>query len=104
MNVCVNPVYASIPGIPELGMVWMGDMMVHGGEPSHELMLDPQHAETPFFTHGTHSFDSLRSHQMAPTTMVRYLPQQFTNECSEPEEAIETMDPGDSGQEIHQVI
>lgn len=94
MNVCVNPVYTSIPGIPELGMVWMGDMM-----PTHELMIDPRHAESPFFTHGGHTFEDLRNHHLAPTTMVRYLPQQFPSECQEPDEALEAAD----SQEIQQV-
>lgn len=93
---------ATIPGIPELGMVWMGDMMVHG-EPTHELMLDPRHAESPFFQHGSHSFEDLRNHhhhhQMQPTTMVRYLPQQYHGECSEPDEAMEAVDV----QEMHHV-
>lgn len=86
-----NVYAAAIPGIPELGMVWMGDMMVHG-EPTHELMLDPRHAESPFFPHGSHSFEDLRNHQLQPTTMVRYLPQQFHGECSEPDEAMEAVD------------
>ncbi|XP_043462591.1 polycomb protein Sfmbt-like isoform X1 [Leptopilina heterotoma] len=89
-----NVYAATIPGIPELGMVWMGDMMVHG-EPTHELMLDPRHAESPFFQHGSHSFEDLRNHhhhQMQPTTMVRYLPQQYHGECSEPDEAMEAVD------------
>ncbi|KAK0077711.1 hypothetical protein PV325_003554 [Microctonus aethiopoides] len=72
-------------------MVWMGDMMVHG-EPTHELMIDPRHSESPFFTHGAHSFNDMRNHQIAPPTMVRYLPQQFPNECSETEETIEGTD------------
>ncbi|XP_011311275.1 polycomb protein Sfmbt isoform X2 [Fopius arisanus] len=97
MDMQAPNVYASIPGIPELGMVWMGDMMVHG-EPSHELMLDPRQAESPYFTHGSHAFDNIRNHQMAQTTMVRYMPQQFTNDCSETEE---TMEPPD-GQDMHQ--
>lgn len=87
----MNSVYTSVPGIPELGMVWMGDMMVHG-EPTHELMIDPRHSESPFFTHGAHSFNDMRNHQIAPPTMVRYLPQQFPNECSETEETIEGTD------------
>lgn len=94
----MNSVYASIPGMPELGMVWMGDMMVHG-EPSHELMMDPRQAESPFFTHTTHAFDDIRNHQIAPTTMVRYMPAQFPNECSEPDEAMEAVD----GQDMQQV-
>ena len=89
---------ATIPGMPELGMVWMGDMMVHG-EPTHELMLDPRHAESPFFSHSSHGFEDLRNHQLQPTTMVRYLPQQFHGECSEPDEAMEAVDV----QEIHHV-
>ncbi|XP_033226420.1 polycomb protein Sfmbt-like isoform X2 [Belonocnema kinseyi] len=86
-----NVYAAAIPGMPELGMVWMGDMMVHG-EPTHELMLDPRHAESPFFSHSSHSFEDLRNHQMQPTTMVRYLPQQYHGECSEPDEAMEAVD------------
>lgn len=89
MDMCMNTVYASIPGLPEqLGMVWMGDMMV--GEPTHELMLDPRQAESPFFSHGSHPYEDLRNHHIAP--MVRYIPQQFTNECSEPDEAMEAVD------------
>lgn len=91
MDICMNTVYASIPGMPELGMVWMGDMMVHG-EPTHELtMLDPRQAESPFFSHGSHPYEDIRNH-IAPTTMVRYIPQQFSNECSEPDEAMEAVD------------
>ncbi|KAF7998240.1 hypothetical protein HCN44_009638 [Aphidius gifuensis] len=103
MNVCVNPLFASIPVIPELGMVWMGDMMVH--DTSHELMMDPRHAaEGSYFTHGSNPFDNIRNHQMAPTTMLRYMPQQqqYTNECSETEETIEHMNPGDIVQDINQ--
>ncbi|KAH0540024.1 polycomb protein Sfmbt-like isoform X1 [Cotesia glomerata] len=89
LNVCMNSVYTSIPGIPELGMVWMGDMMIHN-EPTTELIIDPRHAsESPFITHGSHSFGNIRNHQIAPATMVRYLPQQFANNCSEIDEAIE---------------
>ncbi|XP_043277511.1 polycomb protein Sfmbt-like isoform X2 [Venturia canescens] len=98
MGLSMNSVYASIPGMPELGMVWMGDMMVHG-EPTHELMMDPRQAESPFFAHTTHSFDDMRNHQIAPTTMVRYMPTQFPNECSEPDEAMEAVD----GQDMQQV-
>ncbi|XP_015601350.1 polycomb protein Sfmbt isoform X1 [Cephus cinctus] len=94
MDISLNTVYTSIPGIPELGMVWMGDMMMHG-EPAHELMLDPRQAESPFFSHGSHSFEDLRNHHIAPTTMVRYLPPQFTAECSEPDEAMEAVDAQD---------
>ncbi|XP_043793799.1 polycomb protein Sfmbt-like isoform X1 [Apis laboriosa] len=97
MDICMNSVYASIPGLPELGMVWMGDMMVHG-EPTHELMLDPRQAESPFFSHGSNPYEDIRNHQIAPTTMVRYLPPQFPNECSEPDEAMEAVD----AQEIQQ--
>lgn len=88
MNIYTNTVYASISGLPELGMVWMGDMMVHG-EPAHELMLDPRQTESPFFPHGSHPYEDFRSHHITPTTMVRYIPQQFSNECSEPDEAID---------------
>ncbi|XP_015601352.1 polycomb protein Sfmbt isoform X2 [Cephus cinctus] len=94
MDMQAPNVYTSIPGIPELGMVWMGDMMMHG-EPAHELMLDPRQAESPFFSHGSHSFEDLRNHHIAPTTMVRYLPPQFTAECSEPDEAMEAVDAQD---------
>jgi len=96
---CMNTVYASIPGLPEVGMVWMGgeSMMMHG-EPTHELMLDPRQAESPFFSQGSHSYEDLRNH-IAPTTMVRYIPQQFSNECSEPDEAMEAVD----AHEIQQV-
>ncbi|KAI4493233.1 hypothetical protein M0802_009521 [Mischocyttarus mexicanus] len=97
MNVCTNAVYASISGMPELGMVWMGDMMVHG-EPTHELMLDPRQSESPFFSHGSHTFEDIRS-QIAPTTMVRYLAPQYPNECSEPDETMETMDTQEMQQE-----
>lgn len=98
MDICMNSVYASIPGLPELGMVWMGDMMVHG-EPTHELMLDPRQGESPFFSHGSNPYEDIRNHQIAPTTMVRYLPPQFSNECSEPDEAMEAVD----AQEMQQV-
>ena len=94
----MNSVYAAIPGMPELGMVWMGDMMVHG-EPQHELLMDPRQADSPFFTHSSHSFEDIRNHQIAPTTMVRYMPTQFPAECSEPDEALEAM----NTQEIQQV-
>lgn len=96
MDMCMTTVYTSIPGLPEqLGMVWMGDMMV--GEPTHELMLDPRQAESPFFSHGSHPYEDLRNHHIAP--MVRYIPQQFPNECSEPDEAMEAVD----AHEIQQV-
>ncbi|XP_008548633.1 polycomb protein Sfmbt isoform X1 [Microplitis demolitor] len=92
LNVCMNSVYTSIPGIPELGMVWMGDMMIHN-EPASELIIDPRHAAgSPFITHSAHSFDDIRNHQIAPTTMVRYMPQQFANECSEIDETMESVD------------
>lgn len=71
--------------------------MMHG-EPTHELMLDPRQPESPFFSHGSHSFDDLRNH-MAPPTMVRYLAPQFAAECSEPDEAMEAVD----AQEIQHV-
>lgn len=112
MDMQAPNVYASIPGMPELGMVWMGDMMMHG-EPAHELMLDPRQAESPFFSHGSHSFEDLRNHHIAPTTMVRYLPQQFTTECSEPDEALEAVDaqeiqheydPQSEGQEMSEYL
>jgi len=91
MDVCMNTVYTSIPGLPEqLGMVWMGDMMVHG-DATHELMLDPRQAESPFFSHSSHPYEDLRNH-IASTTMVRYIPQQFSNECSESDEAMESVD------------
>lgn len=91
MDMCMNTVYTSIPGFPEqLGMVWMGDMMM--GEPAHELMLDPRQGESPFFSHGSHPYEDLRNHHITPTTMVRYIPQQFSNECSEPDEAMEAVD------------
>ena len=77
--------------MPELGMVWMGDMMMHN-EPTHELMIDPRQAESPFFSHTPHSFEDIRNHQIAPTTVVRYLPPQFATECSEPDEAMEAVD------------
>ena len=77
--------------MPELGMVWMGDMMVHN-DPTQELMIDPRQADGSFYTHGTHSFDDIRNHQIPPTAMVRYLPPQFHNECSEPEEPMEGVD------------
>lgn len=96
----MNLVYASIPGMPELGMVWMGDMMVHG-EPTHELMLDPRQSESPFFSHGSHAYEDLRNHQIAPTAMVRYLAPQYPNECSEPDEAMETMDTQEMQQVSH---
>jgi len=87
---CMNTVYTSIPGFPEqLGMVWMADMMM---EPTHELMLDPRQSESPFFSHGSHPYEDLRNHHIASTTMVRYIPQQFSNECSEPDEAMEAVD------------
>lgn len=85
---CMNTVYTSIPGLPELGMVWMGDMMM--GE-AHELMLDPRQGESPFFSHSSHPYEDLRNHHIAPTTMVRYISQQFSNE-PEPDEAIEAID------------
>ncbi|XP_046610673.1 polycomb protein Sfmbt [Neodiprion virginianus] len=91
MDMQASNVYTSIPGMPELGMVWMSDMMMHG-EPTHELMLDPRQPESPFFSHGSHSFDDLRNHHMGPPTMVRYLAPQFTAECSEPDEAMEAVD------------
>lgn len=91
MDTCMNTVYASIPGMPELGMVWMGDMMVHG-EPTHELtMLDPHQADNPYFPHGSHPFEDL-SNRITPSTMVHYIPHKFSNECSEPDEAMEAID------------
>ncbi|TGZ47018.1 Polycomb protein Sfmbt [Temnothorax longispinosus] len=91
MDMRMNTVYTPIPGFPEqLGMVWMGDMMM--GEPAHELMLDPRQGESPFFSHGSNPYEDLRNHHIAPTTMVRYIPQQFSNECSEPDEAMEAVD------------
>ncbi|XP_018370885.1 PREDICTED: polycomb protein Sfmbt-like isoform X1 [Trachymyrmex cornetzi] len=90
MDMCMNTVYTSIPGFPEqLGMVWMSDVML--GEPAHELMLDPRQSDSSFFSHGSHPYEDLRNH-IASTTMVRYIPQQFSNECSEPDEAIDTVD------------
>lgn len=88
-------VYAAIPGMAELGMVWMGDVMVPT-DPSHELLLDPRHTEN-FFSAGAHPFGAdIRSHQIAPTTtMVRYMAPTFINDCSEPEEPGETMDSQD---------
>lgn len=98
MDMQASNVYASISAMPELGMVWMGDMMVHG-EPTHELMLDPRQSESPFFSHGSHAYEDLRSHQIAPTAMVRYLAPQYPNECSEPDETMETMDTQEMQQE-----
>ncbi|XP_014203269.1 polycomb protein Sfmbt-like isoform X2 [Copidosoma floridanum] len=86
----MNMFYA-IPGMPELSMVWMGDMMVHN-DPSQELMMDPRQAESPYFSHGHHSFEDIRNHQVPPTAMVRYLAPQFHNECSESEEPMEGVD------------
>lgn len=99
----MNSVYTSIPGIPELGMVWMGDMMIHN-EPASELIIDPRHAAgSPFITHSAHSFDDIRNHQIAPTTMVRYMPQQFANECSEIDETMESVD-SQNIQQVHKNI
>ncbi|KAL2728805.1 polycomb protein Sfmbt-like [Vespula squamosa] len=98
MDMQAPNVYASIPGMPELGMVWMGDMMVHG-EPTHELMLDPRQSESPFFSHSSHAYEDLRNHQIAPTAMVRYLAPQYPTECSEPDETMETMDTQEMQQE-----
>lgn len=61
--------------------------------------IDPRQAESPFFSHGSNPYEDIRNHQIAPTTMVRYLPQQYPNECSEPDEAMEAVD----AQEIQQV-
>ncbi|XP_020287040.1 polycomb protein Sfmbt-like isoform X3 [Pseudomyrmex gracilis] len=90
-----HKVYTSIPGLPEqLGMVWMGDVMMHA-EPTHELMLDPrQTTENPFFSHGSNPYEEIRNHHIG-TTMVRYIPQQFSTECSEPGEAEEATDTQD---------
>lgn len=94
MGMCVNTVYTSIPGLPEqLGMVWMGDVMMHA-EPTHELMLDPRQTENPFFSHGSNPYEEIRNHHIG-TTMVRYIPQQFSTECSEPGEAEEATDTQD---------
>lgn len=88
---CMNTVYTSIPGFPEqLGMVWMTDGMMMGDH-AHELMLDPRQSESPFFSHGSHPYEDLRNH-IASTTMVRYIPQQFSNECSEPDDTMEAVD------------
>lgn len=78
----------------ELGMVLIGDVMVHG-EPTHELtMLDPRQAESPFFSHSSHPYEDIRNH-IASTTMVRYISQPFSNECSEPDEPMEDVDAHD---------
>lgn len=98
MDISMNTVYTSIPGYSELGMIWMGDVMVHR-ETTHELaMLDPNQTESSFYPHGSHPYEDIRNH-IAPTTMVRYIPQQFSNECSEPDEAMEAVD----ANEIQQV-
>lgn len=98
VNISVNTVYTSIPGYSDLGMIWMGDVMVHR-DATHELtMLDPNQTEGSFYSHGSHPYEDIRNH-IAPTTMVRYIPQQFPNECSEPDEAVEA---GDAS-EIQQV-
>ncbi|XP_011501028.1 PREDICTED: polycomb protein Sfmbt-like isoform X1 [Ceratosolen solmsi marchali] len=101
MDMQAPNVYAAIPGMPELGMVWMGDMMVHN-DPTQELMIDPRQAESSFYSHGPHSFDDIRNHQIPPTTMVRYLAPQFHNECSESEEPMEGVDVQDIQQEYDQ--
>lgn len=91
MDISVNTVYTSIPGYSELGMIWMGDVMVHR-DATHELtMLDPSQTENSFYSHGSHPYEDIRNH-VTPTTMVRYIPQQFSNECSEPDEAMEAVD------------
>lgn len=88
MDMCMNTVYTSIPGFPEqLGMVWMGDMVM---ESPPELVLDPRQGEPSFFSHGS-PYNDIRNHHIA-STMVRYIPQQFSNECSEPDEAMEAVD------------
>ncbi|XP_058801938.1 polycomb protein Sfmbt-like isoform X2 [Phymastichus coffea] len=94
-------VYATIPGMPELGMVWMGDMMVHN-DPTQEFLIDPRQAENTLYSHDHHSFDDIRNHQIPPTAMVRYLPPQFHNECSEPEEPMEGVDVQDIQQDYDQ--
>lgn len=96
MDMCMNTVYTPIPGLPEVGMVWMGgeSMMMHGEPTTHELMLDTRQTESPFFSHGSQPYDDLRNH-IASTTMIRYVPQQFSTECSESDEAIENVDAHD---------
>ncbi|KAJ8672737.1 hypothetical protein QAD02_003997 [Eretmocerus hayati] len=111
MDMQASNVFAAIPGMPELGMVWMGDMMVHN-DPTQELLIDPRQAETSFYPHPQHSFDDIRNHQIPPTAMVRYLAPQFHHECSEPEEPMEGVNVQDiqqgydqpDGQEINEYL
>ncbi|EFN85119.1 Polycomb protein Sfmbt [Harpegnathos saltator] len=91
MDVSMNTVYTSISGFSDLGMIWMGDVMVHR-ETTHELaMLEPSQTDGSFYSHGSHPYEDIRNH-ITPTTMVRYIPQQFSNECSEPDETMEAAD------------
>ena len=80
-------VYAAIPGMPELGMVWMGDMMVHN-DPAQEVMIDPRQADNLYYSH---SYEDIRNQQTHPSTMVRYLTPQFHNESSESDGLVEAV-------------
>ncbi|XP_014222330.1 polycomb protein Sfmbt-like isoform X1 [Trichogramma pretiosum] len=80
-------VFTTIPGMPELGMVWMSDMMIQN-DPSQELMIDPRQTENSYFATG-HSFEDIRNHQIPPTAMVRYLTPQYANTCSEAQESMD---------------
>ncbi|XP_014477353.1 PREDICTED: polycomb protein Sfmbt-like [Dinoponera quadriceps] len=98
MDMQASNVFTPIPGYSELGMIWMGDVMVHR-EATHELtMLDPSHTENSFYSHSSHPYEDIGSH-ITPTTMVRYIPQQFSNECPEPDEAMEAADAAEIQQE-----
>lgn len=52
------------------------------------------------FSYAAHSFDDIRNHHIPPTAMVRYMPSQFSNECSESEDPMESLDNIQNAQQV----